>query len=166
MISPEERNRKPYALPVQCLPYAGLGDDQIQSLVNKVIGRNQKEWNESGMWITLINDIADVIPIQDSQQMVSIIASVLKGNTRSTSVSDIPQRSRAKHAGRRNAKAIVVVTYDVLITYCLWNVDRTLNSEQVLSRLHKCTMLYSCAFGLVVLLLLIDHKQAITHSVW
>ena len=26
MISPEERNKKPYAFPVQCIPYKGLKD--------------------------------------------------------------------------------------------------------------------------------------------
>lgn len=37
MISPEERNKKPYAIPVQCIPYAGLGDLQLRSIVDKVV---------------------------------------------------------------------------------------------------------------------------------
>lgn len=37
MISPEERNKKPYALPVQCLPYKGLSDMKVRSLANEVI---------------------------------------------------------------------------------------------------------------------------------
>lgn len=37
LISPEERNAKPYALPVQCIPYVGLTDNQARELVNKVI---------------------------------------------------------------------------------------------------------------------------------
>ena len=37
MISPEERNKKPYALPVQCLPYKGLSDAKVRKLANKVI---------------------------------------------------------------------------------------------------------------------------------
>ena len=37
MISPEERNQKPYALPVQCLPYKGLSDAKARDLANKVI---------------------------------------------------------------------------------------------------------------------------------
>ena len=37
MISAEERNRKPYALPVQCLPYKGLKDSEIRDIGNKVI---------------------------------------------------------------------------------------------------------------------------------
>lgn len=37
MISPEERNRKPYALPVQCMPYVGLGDMEVRVITDKVI---------------------------------------------------------------------------------------------------------------------------------
>lgn len=37
LISHEERNAKPYALPVQCIPYVGLTDNQARELVNKVI---------------------------------------------------------------------------------------------------------------------------------
>lgn len=37
MISPEERNSKPYALPVQCIPYVGLGDMQVRAIVDKVV---------------------------------------------------------------------------------------------------------------------------------
>ena len=37
MISPEERNQKPYALPVQCMAYNGLSDSKVRELANKVI---------------------------------------------------------------------------------------------------------------------------------
>ncbi len=37
MIIPEERNRKPYALPVQCIPYVGLKDDQVRQIFDVVI---------------------------------------------------------------------------------------------------------------------------------
>ncbi len=37
MLSPEERNKKPYALPVQCLPCGTLKDDELQSIVDKLI---------------------------------------------------------------------------------------------------------------------------------
>jgi len=51
MISPESRDRKPYAVPVQCLPYSGLKEVDMRSLVSalclkmksydmKVSGRN------------------------------------------------------------------------------------------------------------------------------
>ena len=45
MISPEERNKKPYALPIQCVPYVGLGDMQVRDLVDKVI----EEMTKRGM---------------------------------------------------------------------------------------------------------------------
>ena len=37
MISPEERNQKPYALPVQCLSYTGMTTLQARQLVNKIV---------------------------------------------------------------------------------------------------------------------------------
>ena len=37
MISSEERRKKPYALPVQCLPYKGLADLTVRDLANAII---------------------------------------------------------------------------------------------------------------------------------
>ena len=37
MVSPEDRSQKPYALPVQIIPYIGMPEVTIRSLVNKVI---------------------------------------------------------------------------------------------------------------------------------
>jgi len=37
MISAEDRRRKPYALPTQCIPYVGLSDAKIRELTNKII---------------------------------------------------------------------------------------------------------------------------------
>ena len=37
MISSELRDKKPYALPVQCIPYAGLTENDLRRLVNKLV---------------------------------------------------------------------------------------------------------------------------------
>ena len=37
MISSELRNKKPYALPIQCLPYAGLKESDIRTVVVNVV---------------------------------------------------------------------------------------------------------------------------------
>ena len=37
MISNEERNKKPHALPIQCLPYKGLSDSKVRELANHII---------------------------------------------------------------------------------------------------------------------------------
>ena len=46
MISCEERKTKPYAIPVQCIPYKGLGDMKVHQLANNIIqemvSRNMK----------------------------------------------------------------------------------------------------------------------------
>jgi hypothetical protein len=49
MISSETRNRKPYALPVQCLPIASLKDAQVRDLANNIVAvMKQKEMKVAG----------------------------------------------------------------------------------------------------------------------
>lgn len=45
MISSELRNKKPYALPIQCLPYAGLKESDVRTIVVNVV----KEMDVRGM---------------------------------------------------------------------------------------------------------------------
>ena len=42
MISPEGRKRKPYAIPVQCLPYKGMKEKECISLVNRLVQEMNK----------------------------------------------------------------------------------------------------------------------------
>ena len=46
MISPEERNKKPYALPIQCIPCAGIKEVNIRQFLTKIVeqmrSRNMK----------------------------------------------------------------------------------------------------------------------------
>lgn len=37
MISSELRDRKPFAIPIQCIPYKGLGEENIRTLTRAVI---------------------------------------------------------------------------------------------------------------------------------
>ena len=48
MISSELRDKKPYALPVQCIPYAGLKESDIRRLVNELV----KEMVSNGMKVS------------------------------------------------------------------------------------------------------------------
>ncbi|SMN01541.1 hypothetical protein SPONN_2620 [uncultured Candidatus Thioglobus sp.] len=61
MISTESRNRKPYSLPVQCIPYASLKDDHIRSILNNVV----KEMSRLGM------KVAGIITIERQFQLTS-----------------------------------------------------------------------------------------------
>ena len=45
MISSEHRNCKPYAVPVQCIPYAGLNEDNLRRLITELV----KEMADNGM---------------------------------------------------------------------------------------------------------------------
>ena len=42
MISIEDRQRKPYALSVQCIPYKGIGETMMHELANKIINETVK----------------------------------------------------------------------------------------------------------------------------
>lgn len=46
MISPSDRNRKPYAMPICCIPYVGLSESQarehINTVVREMVARNMK----------------------------------------------------------------------------------------------------------------------------
>ena len=57
MISHECRDRKPYALPMQCLPYVGLSEAKMRSLANNInkemVNRNMKV---AGLYLTLLLD--------------------------------------------------------------------------------------------------------------
>lgn len=51
MISPEERQSKPYALPVQCIPCAGISDAKVRELLNKIVKEmNCKKMKVAGMY--------------------------------------------------------------------------------------------------------------------
>ena len=57
MISSEIRNRKPYALPVQCLPIASLKDAQVRDLANKIVAvMRQKGMKVAGKIIMIFNN--------------------------------------------------------------------------------------------------------------
>ena len=37
MISPEDRSKKPYGLPVECIPYAGMSHQTLRRLLNSLV---------------------------------------------------------------------------------------------------------------------------------
>ena len=52
MISSEERRKKPYALPVQCVPYKTLTDSKIRSLANEIVSEMKKrKMNVAGIML-------------------------------------------------------------------------------------------------------------------
>ena len=52
MISSEERRKKPYALPMQCVPYKTLTDSKIRSLANEIVSKMKKrKMNVAGIML-------------------------------------------------------------------------------------------------------------------
>ena len=47
MISPEDRSQKSYALPVQCIPYAGMPHQMLRTLINSLV----KEMVDRNMFV-------------------------------------------------------------------------------------------------------------------
>ena len=45
MISPSERNQKPYALPISCIPYASLSEGKARAVISEIV----KEMCKRGM---------------------------------------------------------------------------------------------------------------------
>jgi len=43
MISPNERNRKPYALPISCIPYVGLTETRARAHISQVVKQMCKQ---------------------------------------------------------------------------------------------------------------------------
>ena len=58
MVSSESRNKKPYSLPVQCIPYAGLKEVELHRLIIDLckemtsLGMNVSG-EETYLWIVL-----------------------------------------------------------------------------------------------------------------
>ena len=56
MISPEDRRRKPYAIPVQCIPYKSLTDTKARELASAVIREMvQRNMKVAGMYIVHVH---------------------------------------------------------------------------------------------------------------
>lgn len=61
MISPEERNSKPYALTVQCIAYKSIKDSEMRGICNKLIkemhGRKMKVAGQSKAACWMVSDL-------------------------------------------------------------------------------------------------------------
>ena len=59
MISPSERNRKPYALPISCIPYVSLSEENACKIINTVVQEMCKRGMKvGGMYMYLYYPIA------------------------------------------------------------------------------------------------------------
>ncbi|XP_065911420.1 uncharacterized protein [Dysidea avara] len=109
MISNEERRKKPYAIPVQCLPYKGLTDGRVRELSNKLIEEMTKRkmkvagFTTDGEWNSLR----------------------MKGNTRPLSVLQIRSDVRRQYGHMKLQKMIEMITpvcdADGQCTACAYN---------------------------------------------
>ncbi|XP_065891566.1 uncharacterized protein [Dysidea avara] len=94
MISNEERHKKPYALPVQCLPYKGLSDAKVRELANEIIhemvrrGMKVAGFTTDGEWNSLRS----------------------KGNTRPLTILQVRSEARAKYSHIKLARLAGMLT--------------------------------------------------------
>ena len=70
LIGPDDRKRKPYALPGQNVPYTSLNQQQIRSLVTKVaVTMKNRGMHVTGKYyihVIMYKWTADLIPLQIS----------------------------------------------------------------------------------------------------
>ena len=85
MISNEERSKRSYALPIQCIPYKGLSDAKVQELANKIIREMVKrKMKVTGMKVYVnVHLWINSIRIYNTQEWNSLCT---KGNIRPLSV--------------------------------------------------------------------------------
>lgn len=112
MISSEERSKKPYALPIQCVPYKGLSDTKVRELANHVI----HEMVKRGMKVAGKNlNVLILYPVVNfyatgftTDGEWNSLRSM--GNTRPLSVFQIRSNARAKYAHMKLQKLIGMLT--------------------------------------------------------
>jgi len=113
MISPEQRDRKPYALPVQCIPYAKMKHKTCRRLVNNLISEMAKRgMRVAGMLMVLLyflHNIRIVINVGfTSNGEYNTLR--CKGNTRPLSVLQLKANSRAKYGAMGVQKMMAMLS--------------------------------------------------------
>ena len=112
MISTEDRRKRPYALPVQCIPYKGLTDAKIRKLANKIITEmTKRKMNVAGwfhdifpcMWFCL----SQLIGFTTDGEWNLLRT---KGNMRPISIFQIRADARAKYSRIGINKMIKMIT--------------------------------------------------------
>ena len=110
MISSEERNKKPYALPVQCIPYKGLSDSKVRELANKLIyemvDRNMKVAGEK---ILMHRDHIMILCVGFTTDGEWNSLRTM-GNTRPLSIFQIRSNAQAKYAHMKLQKLAGMIT--------------------------------------------------------
>ena len=76
MISPEQRDRKPYALPVQCVPYASMKHSTCRSLVNGLVFEMKKR----GMKVAGMHKVTKIINLFLSNEVFVLQGSLQMGS--------------------------------------------------------------------------------------
>ena len=109
MISTEDRRRKPYALPVQWIPYVGMSDAKIRELANKIITEMVKrKMNVAGIYVLHANIlILLILGFTTDGEWNSLRT---KGNTWPLSIFQIRSDARANFSDMGLKKMIKMIT--------------------------------------------------------
>ena len=109
MISSEDRRKKPYALPVQCVPYKGLSDCKVRDLANNIISEMVKrKMNVAGnsivQWYIPFMDFVGFTTDGEWNTLRT------KGNSRPLSVFQIRADVRSKYNCASMKKMVEMIT--------------------------------------------------------
>ena len=111
MISPEQRDRKPYAIPVQCTPYVSLKHSTCRNLVNSLIA----EMHQRGMKVAGVYTVTYCIFIMchyfsgftSNGEFNSLRCT---GNTRPLTVLQLKANCRSKYAALGKKALVAMLT--------------------------------------------------------
>ena len=111
MISNEERRTKPYAIPVQCIPYNSLTDLKVRELANKVIQEmTRRKMKVAGRLLVhlMFNHCNyNILGFTTDGEWNSLRT---KGNTRPLSVFQILSNARRKYAQKKQQTMIEMLS--------------------------------------------------------
>lgn len=121
MISSEERSVKPYALPVQCIPYVSNTHEKMRSLVNtlvkEMVGRNMSVAGEICVRVLCVDN---TIPLYNYLRRICVEREYnslrMNGNTRPLHILQIRSAVRAKMS-RTNHKTLLDMEGKVVSLY-------------------------------------------------
>ena len=116
MLSESRRLKKPYAIPVQCLPYSGISDSKLRLLTNKI----KLEMKERGMKAVGKRRVTHCIYTAYTTLLISVTGLVtdgefnsLRANGQKRPVSILQIKSKARqryaHMGEGTMKSILTI---------------------------------------------------------
>ena len=109
MISPEERNSKPYALTIQCIAYKGIKDSEVRSICNHVVTEmHARKMKVAGIrHYMYVLKLYYIIGFTTNGEWNSLRS---KGNNRPLSIFEVRSKARKRYAKLSEKTMVAMLT--------------------------------------------------------